>query len=43
LSIKHYTENNRNYWHWVVFNREQGNPVVLDSAAYLKENDAISR
>lgn len=39
LSIKHYTENNRHYWHWVVFKREQGSPVVLDSAAYLDENE----
>ncbi|MCU7837040.1 MAG: hypothetical protein KZQ83_17550 [gamma proteobacterium symbiont of Taylorina sp.] len=39
LSIKHYTENNRHYWHWVVFKREQGNPFVLDSAAYLKNNE----
>jgi len=38
LSIKHYTENYRNYWHWVVFKREQDNPVVLDSSVYLKEN-----
>lgn len=39
LSIKHHYENGRPLWHWVVFKREQDNPVVLDSAAYLNKNE----
>ena len=39
LSIKYYEENNRPFWHWVVFKREQGHSLVLDSAAYLKNNE----
>jgi len=38
LSIKHYQENNDCFWHWVVFNRQDGQPVVLDSAPYLEKN-----
>ncbi len=38
LAIKFYEENGCRFWHWVVFKREQGIPVVLDSAAYLEEN-----
>ncbi|SDU06613.1 hypothetical protein [Halopseudomonas salegens] len=38
LSIKHYREDGRNYWHWVVFKRENGRAFVLDSASYLPSN-----
>ena len=39
LSIKYREENGRSYWHWVVFKRTPEGPVVLDSAAYLEENE----
>ena len=39
LSIKYREENGRPYWHWVVFKRTPEGPVVLDSAAYLEENE----
>lgn len=38
LSIKHHQEEGRNFWHWVVFQRIDGQPRVLDSAAYLPSN-----
>jgi len=38
LSIKYHEKNGHFFWHWVVFKREQGIPVVLDSAAYLETN-----
>lgn len=38
LAIKHHQENGKNFWHWVVFMRKDGNAVVLDSASYLVEN-----
>jgi len=38
LSIKHHQEEGRNFWHWVVFNRIDGRPLVLDSASYLPSN-----
>lgn len=38
LSIKHHQEDNKNFWHWVVFNRINGEAMVLDSAAYLESN-----
>lgn len=38
LSIKHYQEEGRNFWHWVVFKRIDGQPFVLDSADYLPSN-----
>ncbi|CAN8140207.1 Peptidase C39 domain-containing protein [uncultured Thiomicrorhabdus sp.] len=38
LSIKHYQEDGKNFWHWVVFKRIAGTPFVLDSAAYLDNN-----
>lgn len=38
LSIKHHQENGKNCWHWVVFKRETGKAVVLDSASYLPSN-----
>ena len=39
LSIKYREENERPFWHWVVFKRISGEPVVLDSAAYLEKNE----
>jgi len=39
LAIKYYEENNRPFWHWVVFKREAGSSVVLDSASYLDKNE----
>lgn len=38
LSIKHHRENGKNFWHWVVFKRTDGEEVVLDSAASLPSN-----
>lgn len=38
LSIKHHREEGRDFWHWVVFKRLEGEPLVLDSAAYLPAN-----
>lgn len=38
LSIKHYQEDGKNFWHWVVFKRVNDRPVVLDSASYLSSN-----
>lgn len=38
LSIKHYEEGGRKFWHWVVFRRLDDVAVVLDSASYLPEN-----
>lgn len=38
LSIKHHRENDRDFWHWVVFQRVDGQPYVLDSASYLPAN-----
>lgn len=38
LSIKHYQEEGKNFWHWVVFKRVDGKPFVLDSARYLPSN-----
>ena len=38
LSIKHYQEKGRSFWHWVVFKRIDGVEVVLDSASYLSSN-----
>lgn len=38
LSIKHHQENGRNFWHWVVFRRVDGEAFVLDSASYLPSN-----
>ena len=41
LSIKHHEEKGLFYWHWVVFKRVQGKPVILDSAAYLDKNERL--
>jgi hypothetical protein len=38
LSIKHHQEKGKNFWHWVVFKRIEGEPVVLDPASYLASN-----
>lgn len=38
LSIKHHGEGAKDFWHWVVFKRVDGQPVVLDSASYLPSN-----
>lgn len=38
LSIKHHREGGKNYWHWVVFKRVNGQALVLDSASYLSSN-----
>jgi len=38
LSIKHHRKGGRNFWHWVVFKRIDGQPFVLDSASYLPSN-----
>lgn len=38
LAIKHYREGGRDFWHWVVFRRQDGRVAVLDSAAYLPKN-----
>jgi len=38
LSIKYHIEGGRPFWHWVVFIRENRNPVVLDPARDLPKN-----
>ena len=38
LAIKFHREGERDFWHWVVFLREAGAAVVLDSASYLPSN-----
>ncbi|WP_202882331.1 hypothetical protein [Candidatus Manganitrophus noduliformans] len=38
LAIKYHIENDWPFWHWVVFVREGGEPVVLDPAKYLSKN-----
>lgn len=38
LAIKHYQENGKDFWHWVVFKRVDGQSYVLDSASYLPSN-----
>jgi hypothetical protein len=38
LSIKHHQEEGKNFWHWVVFKRVDGQDFVLDSASYLPSN-----
>lgn len=39
LSIKHHYENGKPFWHWVVFKRTPAAETVLDSAAYLDNNE----
>src|SRR5690554_427564 len=38
LSIKYHQEEGKDFWHWVVFKRLDGQPFVLDSASYLPSN-----
>ena len=38
LPIKHYQRDGKSFWHWVVFKRVDGQPLVLDSASYLASN-----
>ena len=38
LSIKHHREEGKDFWHWVVFKRVDGQPLVLDSANDLPSN-----
>lgn len=38
LATKYHYENNRPYWHWVVFHRDSEQPVIFDSAAMLESN-----
>ena len=38
LAIKYHQQEGKNFWHWVVFTRENGEAVVLDSASYLPAN-----
>lgn len=38
LSIKHHREDDKDFWHWVVFKRVDGQSLVLDSASYLSSN-----
>ncbi len=38
LSIKYHQEDDKSFWHWVVFKRVDGAPYVLDSASYLPSN-----
>ncbi|MBF0382696.1 MAG: hypothetical protein HQL69_16870 [Magnetococcales bacterium] len=38
LAIKWHMENNRPFWHWVVFVRKEGVEYVLDSKKSLKSN-----
>lgn len=38
LSIKPHQEEGKDFWHWVVFRRVNGQPLVMDSASYLSSN-----
>lgn len=38
LPIKHNQQGGKNFWHWVVFKRINGENFVLDSASYLVSN-----
>lgn len=38
LAIKYHQQEGKSFWHWVVFKRENGEAVVLDSASYLPSN-----
>ncbi len=39
LAIKHHEKDGTPFWHWVVYKNINDNPVVLDSAAYLDNNN----
>ncbi|WP_447957425.1 hypothetical protein [Vreelandella sp. EE7] len=38
LAVKPHQRGGKPFWHWVVFKREEGQAVVLDSASYLPAN-----
>jgi len=38
LAIKHYAEDGKGFWYWLVYQRVDGEGSVLDSAAYLSSN-----
>ncbi|WP_299195899.1 hypothetical protein [uncultured Amphritea sp.] len=38
LSIKHHQDAGKSFWHWVVFQRDENQAFVLDSASYLPSN-----
>lgn len=38
LPIKHHQKDGKVFWHWVVFQRVNVQPCVLDSASYLASN-----
>ena len=38
LPIKHHQEDGKDFWHWVVFKRVDGQPLVLDSSSNLSSN-----
>lgn len=38
LAIKYHEENGHYFWHWVIFKKSAGKSIVLDSAAYLEQN-----
>ncbi|RUR34211.1 hypothetical protein [Vreelandella nanhaiensis] len=38
LAIKPHQQDGKEFWHWVVFTRENDVPQVLDSASYLPAN-----
>jgi len=38
LSIKHYQEEGKDFWHWVVFKRENGQSFALGSVSYPPSN-----
>ncbi|WP_447555598.1 hypothetical protein [Vreelandella sp. EE22] len=38
LAIKPHQRDGKHFWHWVVFKRLDGQPLVLDSASYLPTN-----
>lgn len=38
LPIKHHQVDGKEFWHWTLFKRVNGQPFVLDSASYLPSN-----
>lgn len=41
FAIKYHQQDGKNFWHWIVFKRVEGQAVVLDSAKYLSSNIRI--
>jgi len=41
LSIKHYQEDDKEFWHWVLFKRIDEQEFVLDSSSRLSDNVRI--